>query len=165
VRAGLADAGSGGRPPPSGRHQRATALAWDAASGAPLGPALGWQDQRTGPRVCELNAQGIAVTTLPSATKFEWLLRREPGVAAAARAGRLRLGTPDAWLTDRLTGGAAFARREPASCTGLFDLRRGGRALDLAGIDAWLRAGRDQRDHGRRRAVVGASVPVAARGR
>jgi glycerol kinase len=150
--------------------QRATALAWDALDGAPLGPALGWQDQRTAPRVQQLVAQGIAVTTLPSATKLEWLLRHQPEVAAAARAGRLRLGTPDAWLTDRLTGGSRFATDpSQASCTGLYDLRSGGwsgPALELFGIDAaWLPelvatnavVAETPRDW------LGAPVPVAAR--
>jgi glycerol kinase len=150
--------------------QRATALAWDARSGAPLGPALGWQDQRTGPRVRELNARGIPVTTLPSATKFEWLLRQEPAVAAAARSGRLRLGTPDVWLTDRLTGGARFATdASQASCTGLFDLRAGAwsaPALDLFGIDAaWLPAliATNAIAGETPRGWLGAPVPVAAR--
>jgi glycerol kinase len=150
--------------------QRATALAWNAPDGAPLAPALGWQDQRTGPRVRELMAQGISVTTLPSATKLEWLLRHEPGVADAARAGRLRLGTPDVWLTDRLTGGATFATdASQASCTGLFDLRSGAwsaPALGLFGIDAaWLPAlvATNAIAGETPRAWLGAPVPVAAR--
>jgi glycerol kinase len=118
--------------------QRATALAWDAERGAPLAPAIGWQDQRTGPRVRELLAQDIAVSTMTSATKFEWLLRHAEGVSAAAREGRLRLGTPDVWLTDRLTGGAFATDASQASCTGLYDLRSGAwsePAIAYFGID------------------------------
>ena len=119
--------------------QRATALAWDAERGTPLAPAIGWQDQRSGPRVRDLVADGIPVTTMASATKFEWLLRHGAGVAAAAREGRLRFGTPDVWLTDRLTGGAIFATdASQACCTGLYDLRRATwsePALALFGID------------------------------
>jgi glycerol kinase len=104
--------------------QRATALAWDARTGAPLAPALGWQDVRAAPRVAELAKQGIPLSPLASAAKFEWLLEHVPELRAAARAGRLRLGTPDAWLGDRLSAGASFAT-DPgqASCTGLYDLR------------------------------------------
>lgn len=150
--------------------QRATALAWDTESGVPLTRAIGWQDQRTAARVRELVANGIPVTTLPSATKFEWLLRHDPAVGAAARAGRLRFGTPDVWLTDRLSGGGAFATdASQACCTGLYDLRSGAwsdPALALFGIDrAWLPAlvptnavvGETPRDW------LGASVPIAAR--
>ena len=150
--------------------QRATALAWDARNGVPLGPAIGWQDQRTGPRVLELVAQGIPVSTMTSATKFEWLLRQGTRLREAARASRLRLGTPDAWLTDRLTGGAAFATdASQASCTGLYHLRSGiwsEAALAAFGVErAWLPTvvptnavvGETAR------AWLGASVPVAAR--
>jgi len=106
--------------------QRATTVAWDAASGAVLCPALGWQDKRTEPRAEELHKMGIPITTLPSATRFEWWLRHEPAVQQAAREGRLCFGGPDAWLTFRLTGGAAnVTDPSQASCTGFYDLRAG----------------------------------------
>jgi len=150
--------------------QRSTAVAWDARTGEPLCPAIGWQDQRTAERVAELRAIGIPITTLPSATKFEWWMRCEPAVREAAAAGRLRLGNPDAWLTDRLTGGAVHVT-DPgqASCTGLFDLGRGTwwpEAVQLCGLDAGMlpevRAtsevvGETPKD------LLGAPVPVAAR--
>jgi glycerol kinase len=150
--------------------QRSTAVAWDARSGEPLCPAIGWQDQRTAERVAELRAIGIPITTLPSATKFEWWMRCEPAVREAAAAGRLRLGNPDAWLTDRLTGGALHVT-DPgqASCTGLFDLGRGSwwpEAVQLCGLDPGvlpeIRAtsevvGETPKD------LLGAPVPVAAR--
>jgi glycerol kinase len=122
--------------------QRATAVAWEAG-GRALAPAIGWQDQRTRSRAAELQARGIPVPTMASATKLEWLLRAEPALRAAARAGRLCLGTPDAFLGDRLTGGGAVAT-DPgqASCTGLWDLRARdwhAGALALFGIErAWL---------------------------
>jgi glycerol kinase len=150
--------------------QRATALAWDASNGAPLGPAIGWQDQRTGRRVSELVAQGIPVSTMTSATKFEWLLRHGTALRGAARASRLRLGTPDAWLTDRLTGGVAFATDAgQASCTGLYDMCSGAwsePALALFEIErTWLpRLAPTNAVVGETpRAWLGASVPVAAR--
>ena len=120
--------------------QRATVVAWDGDTGRSLCPAVGWQDQRTRARVAELQAAGIPITTLPSATKLEWLLRNDAAVAVAARAGRLRFGTPDAWLGYRLSGGASFAT-DPgqASCTGLFDLAGGawsGPLLGMFGVGA-----------------------------
>lgn len=150
--------------------QRGTAVAWDAATGRPLTPAIGWQDTRTGSRVRELAARGIAVGTMPSATKLEWMLMHVPGLLEAARAGRLRLGTPDAWLTDRLCGGTAFATdASQASCTGLFDLRRAAwseAALQLFGIDAaWLPAlvPTSAVAGATPAALFGAPIPVAAR--
>jgi len=150
--------------------QRGTALAWHAGRGAPLGPAIGWQDQRTGARVGGLVSQGIPVSSMTSATKLEWLLRHESAVREAARTHQLRLGTPDAWLTDRLTGGAAFATdASQASCTGLYDMRSGAwsePALACFEIEpAWLprlvptNAVVGETPH----AWLGASVPVAAR--
>jgi glycerol kinase len=123
--------------------QRASALAWDAASGEPLAPMIGWQDGRAARRVAELRAGGVPITTLASATRFEALLREQPAVAAAARAGRLALGGADAWLGFRLSGGSLHAS-DPgqASCTGLYDLRRGAwsaAALGLFSLEpAWL---------------------------
>ena len=150
--------------------QRSTAVAWDAATGAPLAPAIGWQDTRTAPRVAELRAHGIPMNTLASATKFEWLLAHEPALRAAAANGRLRLGTPDAWLTDRLTGGRAFVT-DPgqASCTGLWDLAAGAwhpGALALFGIDPrWLpEVAASSGVVGETPAAwLGAAIPVASR--
>lgn len=144
--------------------QRATAVAWDASSGRALAPAIGWQDQRTAERVAELRAAGVPITTLPSATKFEhWLApdgpvgpergasarrgegavgvgdaRASAAVRAAAEAGTLRLGTPDAWLGFRLGAGRRSVT-DPgcASCTGLYGLTRGdwdARALALFSV-------------------------------
>lgn len=149
--------------------QRATAVAWEPG-GRALAPAIGWQDARTQPRVAELRARGIPVSTLASATKLEWLLGSVPAVREVARRGRLRLGTPDAFLTDRLTGGRAFVT-DPgsASVTALFDLRVGDwhpAALALFGIErSWLPAvvptsavvGETPAG------LLGAPVPVAAR--
>ncbi len=106
--------------------QRATALAWDAQTGRPLAPAQSWQDQRTAERVGEFRKVGIPLTTLASATKFEWWLKHDDAVCAAHRAGRLRLGTPDTWLAARLTGTAKHVT-DPgnASCTGLYDVAKG----------------------------------------
>jgi glycerol kinase len=106
--------------------QRSTALAWSRTSGRPLAPAIGWQDQRTVPREAEYLASGLLVSSLASALKFEWWMRREGDVMRAARAGDLRLGTPDVWLTDRLTGGAAHVTDpSEAASTGLLDLAAG----------------------------------------
>jgi glycerol kinase len=150
--------------------QRSTAIAWDAARGAALAPALGWQDRRTRQRVAELRSMGIPMNTMASATKFEWLLQEVEELRGAARTGRLRLGTPDAWLAARLTGGADVAT-DPgqASCTGLYDLARGRwhqPALELFGLEpSWLpRLAATCAIVGETpRGLLGSAVPLAAR--
>jgi len=114
-------------------NQRETVVAWDAATGKALHPAIVWQDRRTAGRCRELAEAGHAEmlrarTGLPvdpyfSATKMEWLLRGSEAVCAAAAAGRARFGTVDAWLAFRLTG-AHVTDPTNASRTLLFDLRR-----------------------------------------
>ncbi len=107
--------------------QRATAVAWDARSGRPLGPALSWQDMRTQARCLELMAHGLMITPLMAASKLEWLLDRADPDRAGVRAGRIRCGTLDAWLAARLTDGEVHATdASNASCSGLYDLLRGG---------------------------------------
>ncbi len=95
-------------------NQGETVVAWDAATGRALGPAIVWQDDRTRDVTEALKGQGAEALTqeragLPldpyfSATKLAWMLEHRPEVAAAAREGRLRLGTSDAFFLDRLTG-------------------------------------------------------------
>lgn len=150
--------------------QRATALAWDAQTGRALAPAVGWQDRRAEEIADWLRERGLPGLVQPSAAKFAWWLARDADVRAAARARRLRLGTPDAWLARRLSGEPVHAT-DPgqASCTALYDLRRGAwsaAALERLGLDpgalpavvptagalAETAAG-----------VLGAAVPLAAR--
>jgi glycerol kinase len=154
--------------------QRATALAWDAGSGRALAPAIGWQDQRGAARAAELSREGVPVTPLSSATKLEWWLRSPEDAAravqAAGRAGTLRLGTPEAWLGARL-GAARRSVTDPghASCTGLYDLVRGGwseRALSLFGVESSVLpelAASAERVDETPADLLGAPVPLAAR--
>ncbi|OCW57025.1 FGGY family carbohydrate kinase [Hoeflea olei] len=94
-------------------NQRESVTIWDAESGEPLGPVISWQCRRTAPDCAKLNAAGhsarvAALTGLPidpmfPGPKMKWLIDRAP-------AGRpLRLGTIDAWLIHRLTGGKVHA--------------------------------------------------------
>ncbi len=123
-------------------NQRETAVAWDAATLQPLGPAIVWQDVRTAPRMTELETTGHGdavrdVTGLRpspyfSAGKFAWMLDHVPKVAAARDAGRLRFGTVDAWLIARLTGGAHVSDVTNASRTLLMDLDTGRWSTDMS---------------------------------
>jgi glycerol kinase len=150
--------------------QRATVVAWDARDGAPLAPAQSWQDMRTAERVAELRASGIPVNTMASAVKLSWWLEHDAELAKAAAAGRLRFGTPDAWLTWCLTGGAAHVT-EPgqASCTALFDPATCDWSDGLCGLFAVPRELLPEiRESsgvvgGTEAALLGGSIPVAAR--
>ena len=109
-------------------NQRETVVAWSARSGAPLHRAIVWQDRRTADRCGELAPHlatvrartGLVLDPYFSGTKAAWLLR-EGGVASGPD---LRIGTVDAWLVWRLTGGASFVTDPSnASRTMLFDIR------------------------------------------
>lgn len=114
-------------------NQRETALLWDAGSGRPLAPAIGWQDRRTAQHCAALRAEGLepdvaARTGLRldptfSATKLAWMLDDAPGARARAEAGGVRFGTIDSWLLWRFTAGGVHATDVTnASRTLLFNL-------------------------------------------
>jgi len=115
-------------------NQRETAVLWDRATGKAAHHAIVWQDRRTADRCAELKASGkearvrelTGLTLDPyfSGTKVSWLLHNVPGLAAAARDGKLAFGTIDCYLLWRLTGGAVHATDVTnASRTLLLDLR------------------------------------------
>lgn len=95
-------------------NQGETVVAWDAETKRPLCNAIVWQDERTREAVKRLRCDGLETLTreragLPldpyfSASKLRWLLDNAEDARPLARAGRLRLGTSDAFLLDRLCG-------------------------------------------------------------
>lgn len=96
-------------------NQRETTLIWDRRTGEPLHNAIVWQDTRTDTLCRALAADGGTqrfreTTGLPPATyfsgpKMRWLLDRVPNARAMAENGDALLGTVDAYLMWRLTGG------------------------------------------------------------
>lgn len=94
--------------------QRESALAWDAATGKPLSPLLGWQDRRTAAAARALTdhrvdalvreRSGLPLDPMFSALKFSWILDDIDPDRLRSTAGDIRLGTVDCWLLDRLTG-------------------------------------------------------------
>jgi glycerol kinase len=83
-------------------NQRASTIVWDPATGAPVGPGLGWQDLRTIGRCFELLAAGYRRAPNQSATKAAHLLdEHDPD-----RTRGLRVGTVDTWIASVLTDGA-----------------------------------------------------------
>ncbi|MBQ9392827.1 MAG: glycerol kinase GlpK, partial [Oscillospiraceae bacterium] len=96
-------------------NQGETCLMWDRLTGAPVYPAIVWQDRRTAAEADALAAShgrqiremtGLTPDAYFSATKLRWILDHVPGVREGVAAGRILAGTLDSWLIWRLTGGA-----------------------------------------------------------
>jgi len=115
-------------------NQRETAIFWDRATGAAIGPALVWQDRRTADICQRLSAQGLEqilssrtgllIDPYFSATKIMWALENITGLRGRAQAGDVCFGTVDSWLLWRLTG-THLTDPSNASRTLLFDIHRG----------------------------------------
>ena len=115
-------------------NQGETVIAWDGASGEPLGNAIVWQDARTLPLTEKLKAEGAEMLTIAraglpldpyfSASKLKWILDELPEAKRLLAKGRLRLGTSDSFFLDRLAGVYA-TDVTTASRTSLMDLATG----------------------------------------
>jgi glycerol kinase len=98
-------------------HQGESIVAWDAETGEALSPNVVWQCKRSVGVLARLTEQGHAeeiqrLTGMPldpyfSASKLTWLLEELPAVEEARGRGTLRLGTLDAFVSDRLGAGSA----------------------------------------------------------
>ncbi|MFA4961858.1 MAG: glycerol kinase GlpK [Brevundimonas sp.] len=132
-------------------NQRETAVMWDAGTGAPLHRAIVWQDRRTAPVTARLTAEGqepavqaatgLILDPYFSATKFAWLLDSVPGARDRAIRGEVKLGTIDAWLIWKLTGGRIHATdASNAARTALMDLKTVEWRDDLCALFAVPRA-------------------------
>ena len=132
-------------------NQRETVVAFDRADGRVLGPALVWQDKRTADRCEELRSQGAldevrAATGLVldpyfSATKMAWLIE----AGSLAQGATPALGTVDAWIAWKLTGGPDGGQfvtdASNASRTLLFDIDEmawSERLCEIFGVDQRL---------------------------
>jgi glycerol kinase len=112
-------------------NQRETTVAWDRATGKPLAPAVVWQCQR-GAGICENLSEhgemirartGLQLSAYYPAAKAAWLLQHVPGLKQKALTGDACIGTVDAYLVFRLTGGESFKTDySNASRTQLFNL-------------------------------------------
>lgn len=114
-------------------NQRETSVIWDAATGEPLHRAIVWQDRRTADVTARLAAEGhearvqaatgLILDPYFSASKYAWLLDAVPGARERAAKGEVKLGTIDAWLIWKLTGGQSHVTDATnASRTSLMDL-------------------------------------------
>jgi glycerol kinase len=114
-------------------NQRETVLVFDRATGRPLHNAIVWQCRRGDPLCQKLREQGredlvrnktgLKIDTYFSASKLKWLIAEKPELAAKLKSGEAVIGTIDAYLVHRLTGGKVFATDYTnASRTLLFDI-------------------------------------------
>jgi glycerol kinase len=124
-------------------NQGESCLAWDAETGQAITPVIVWQDARTAATCERLKRDGAEALTLSraglpldpyfSASKLGWILTHVPEARSLSAAGRLRLGTTDAFFRDRLTG--AFATDpSTASRTSLLNLDTGKWDPDLCDL-------------------------------
>jgi glycerol kinase len=96
-------------------NQRETTVLWDRATGAPVAPAIVWQDRRTADSCRQMQAAGLESEVARrtgllldpyfSGTKLAWLLDNVPGARQRAERGELAFGTIDSWLVWKLTRG------------------------------------------------------------
>jgi glycerol kinase len=94
--------------------QRESLVLWERDSGAPLGPLLSWQDQRTAAQIDAVRSaqtealvrarSGLPLDPMFSAAKARWLLDAYDPDRRRALAGELCLGTVDSWLLSRFGG-------------------------------------------------------------
>jgi glycerol kinase len=116
-------------------NQRETIVVFGRGTGRPLANAIVWQCRR-GDAICrELDEAGRAdvvqrktglkLDTYFSASKLKWLIRERSEIRAKLASGEALIGTIDAYLIYRLTGGQVFATDSTnASRTLLYDVGR-----------------------------------------
>lgn len=111
-------------------NQRSTTIVWDRATGEPVGPGIGWQDQRTVMMCLALQARGLRLSPSSSATKLAYLLDTyDPD-----RTGDLCFGTVDTWVAWTLSSGTLHVTDlSNAGVTGL--MRLDGAGWDEAVLD------------------------------
>ena len=139
--------------------QRESVVGWQASTGAPLGPVIGWQDRRT-TSWCSENLtdqdrqlvharSGLRVDPMFSAPKMRWFVDHLP---VGAPLDDVRLGTVDSWLIWRLTDGAQhLSEAGNASRTLLYDITELDWAkdvLDIFGVPATALPAPVASDHG-----------------
>jgi glycerol kinase len=126
-------------------NQRETAVIWDVATLTSPHRAIVWQDRRTSricaemreagheDRVAELT--GLRIDPYFTATKLTWLSRHASEVWAGVVDRSLVVGTVDAYLIARLTGGRRHVTdASNASRTLLFDIAAGQWSAELCDL-------------------------------
>lgn len=108
-------------------NQRASTVLWERATGAPVGPGIGWQDLRTVGMCLMLRSEGVRLAPNASATKLVALL----DMADPDRKRDLCFGTVDSYVAFLLSKGELHVTDHTnAGVTGLVE--PGGTTWDLA---------------------------------
>ena len=94
-------------------NQRETTIVWSKETGAPIYPAIIWQDRRTSDLCTALKRDGyeamvkektgLVIDSYFSATKLKWILDNVPNAKEQAVSGKLLFGTVDSFLIYNLT--------------------------------------------------------------
>ncbi len=126
-------------------NQRETVVFWDRRTGAPLAPAIVWQDRRTADicsRLKEADHEpmvqaktGLLLDPYFSGSKIGWALQNWPQLAEAGE--NLAVGTIESYLVYRLTGGLHVSDATNASRTALMAIGSSGwddGLMDLFGV-------------------------------
>ena len=124
--------------------QRESVVGWHAGTGQPVAPVIGWQDRRTASwcdglddpaRLLVRQRTGLRIDAMFSAPKLRWLLDHLP---PDMQTSDVRVGTVDAWLLWKLTGGARHLQEAGnAGRTLLYDITTldwSPELLDLFGV-------------------------------
>ncbi len=117
-------------------NQGETVLAWDRRTGAPLSPAIVWQDRRSDSLVAELagarellaERTGLVLDSYFSAPKLAWLRREVTGEGVVT--------TSDSWLVHQLCGAFVtdVSTASRSLLTGLDDVAWDAELLALFGL-------------------------------
>ena len=114
-------------------NQRETFVVFERSTGKPIYNAIVWQCRRGEP-VCRQMVEaghrglveektGLLIDTYFPASKIKWLLNERPDIRLQVEDGRALIGTMDAYLIYRLTGGRQFVTDHTnASRTLLYDI-------------------------------------------
>ncbi|PKP93151.1 MAG: glycerol kinase [Alphaproteobacteria bacterium HGW-Alphaproteobacteria-16] len=115
-------------------NQRETVVFWDKTTGAPLAPAIVWQDRRSAAICREMKERGeepgvqartgLLLDPYFSGTKIAWAMANWPQLREAGDG--LAIGTVESWLVWKLTGGLHISDATNASRTLLMGLGSGG---------------------------------------
>lgn len=128
--------------------QRSTIICWDANSGAPLSPAISWQDTRDEQWLVNhrdslqalIPVTGLRISPHYGANKMRWCLKNLTAVQKTNASGNLRYGPSVSYLLYRLTEENRFlVDPANASRTLLYNPVTGdwdSRLLDIFGLDA-----------------------------
>jgi len=159
-------------------NQRETTILWDKKTGAPVYPAIVWEDSRTS-RISKVlhkkhgslvrNLTGLPISPYFSATKIDWILKNVPRAQGLLNKKRLAFGTVDSWLLWNLSKEKNHATDYTnASRTLLFNIKKlewDKKLLNIFGIDSSIlpEVKNSRSQYGTlKSAVVGAPMPILA---